>query len=78
MVAKGEGAEGRKDWEFGNSRYKPVYIEWINNKVLLYNTGNSFQCPVINHNGKEYIYDLCVKLITFLCSRNECNIVNQL
>ena len=23
------------------------------NKVLLYNTGNSIQYPVINHNGKE-------------------------
>ena len=24
------------------------------NKVLLYNTGNYVQYPVINHNGKEY------------------------
>ena len=30
------------------------YIEWINNKVLLYNTGNYIQYPVINHNGKQY------------------------
>ena len=26
----------------------------INNKVLLYSTGNYIQYPVINHNGKEY------------------------
>ena len=26
----------------------------INNKVLLYNTGNYIQYPVINDNGKEY------------------------
>ena len=30
------------------------YIGWINNKVLLYSTGNYIQYPVINHNGKEY------------------------
>jgi len=33
---------------------------WISNKVLLYNTGNYIQYPVINHkgneSGKEYIY----------------------
>ena len=30
------------------------YIEWINKKVLLNNTGNYIQYPIINHNGKEY------------------------
>ena len=36
MVTSGEGRrEGGKDWEFGISRCKLVYIEWIN-KVLLY------------------------------------------
>ena len=40
--------------EFGISRCKRLYIEWINNKVLLYNTGNYIQHPVVNHNGKEY------------------------
>ena len=32
----------------------PIYIEWINNKTLLYSTGNNSQYPIINHNGKEY------------------------
>ena len=54
LVAKGEEGWGGKDWEFGISRCKLLYIEWINNKVLLYSTGNSTQYPVINHNGKEY------------------------
>ena len=45
---------GGTDWEFGISRYKLLYIEWINNKVLLCGTGNYIQYPVINHNGKEY------------------------
>ena len=31
VVAKGGG--GGKNWEVGISRYKLVYIEWINNKV---------------------------------------------
>ena len=42
------------EWEAGVSRCKLLYIEWINNKVLLYSTGNYIQCPMINHNGKEY------------------------
>ena len=27
---------------------------WINNKVLLYSTGNYIRYPVINHNRREY------------------------
>ena len=55
VVANGEqGWGGGKEWEFGVSRCKLSYIEWINNKALLYSTGNYIQYPVINHNGKEY------------------------
>ena len=43
----GEGWGGM-EWEVGVSRGKLLYIEWINNEVLLYST------PMINHNGKEY------------------------
>ena len=47
------------DWGFGISRYKLLYLEFINNKVLLCTTGNYIQCPVINLNEKnikkEYI-----------------------
>ena len=49
----GRGRAG-KDGEFGISRCKLLYIEWINNKVLLYSTRNCIQYPRINHNGKEY------------------------
>ena len=42
------------EWEVGVSRCKLLYIEWINNKVLLYSTENYIQYPVINHKGKEY------------------------
>ena len=34
-VAKGEGSRAGIDWEFGVSRYKLLYIEWIINKVVL-------------------------------------------
>ena len=46
------------EWEFGTSRYKLLYIEWINNKVLLYSTVKYWysQYHSINRNGKEYIY----------------------
>ena len=42
------------DWEFEVSRCKPLHIEQINNKVLLYSTGNYIQYPGINHNEKKY------------------------
>ena len=54
MVAEGEAGGGRTGWEFGVSRCKLLCIEWIDNKVLLYSTGNYIQYPGINHNGKEY------------------------
>ena len=53
VVAKGEEGGGGMDCEFGISKCKLLYIEWISNKVLLYSTGNYIQHPVINHNGKE-------------------------
>ena len=53
VVVKVVGGVGM-DWEFGISRYKLVSIGWINNKVLLYSTGNYIQHPMINYNGKEY------------------------
>jgi len=33
-----------------------LYTVWINNRVILYNTGNYIQYPLINHNGKECEY----------------------
>ena len=50
------GWEGNrwKDWEFGISRGKLLYIGWVNNKILMNGIGNYIEIPVINHNGKEY------------------------
>ena len=47
VVAKGEGV--------GVSRCKLLYVEWINNKVLLYSTGSYIQYPMIKDSRKEYI-----------------------
>ena len=52
VIAKGVGGDEGMKWEFGVSRCKLLYIEWINNKVLLYYTGNYIHYPMINHNGK--------------------------
>jgi len=42
------------DREFQVNRCKLLYIERINNKVLLYSTGNYIRYLVISHNRKEY------------------------
>jgi hypothetical protein len=61
-----EGSGGGRDWEFGISRCKILYVEWINKKVMLYSTGNYIQYPMINCNGKKYkiicIYHFAVHL----------------
>ena len=56
------------DWKVGVNRCKVLYIQWINNKVLLYRTEKLIQYPVINHNGKEYEKEcICMyNSITFL------------
>ena len=56
MVAKGKSGSRGMDWEFGISRCRLLYIEWINYNGLLYNTGNYTHDSVINHNEKDYIY----------------------
>ena len=47
----------RIDWEFVVSGCKLLHLEWINNSVLRYSTGNYIQSPGTNHNGKEYDKD---------------------
>ena len=50
----GWGEEWAGTSELADSLYPLLYIKWINNKELQYNTGNYIQYPVINHNGTEY------------------------
>ena len=51
-VAERERVAAGLEWEVGVSRHKLLYMERINNKVLLYSTENYIQCSMINHNGK--------------------------
>ena len=54
-----QGGGERKDWEFGISRCKLLYIGWINNSVLLYSTGNYIQyliITIIEKNMKKNMY----------------------
>ena len=53
MAAKGKGGMGEGCGSLGLEDANS-HIEWINNKVLLYSTGNYIQYSLINHHGKEY------------------------
>ena len=47
---------GKGGWinqEFGINRYTPLDIKQVNNKDLLYSTGNYIQYIIITYNGKE-------------------------
>ena len=62
------------DGEFGISRFKLVYIGCINNKVLLYGTGNYIEYPEVNHNGKEYLEkNVYICITESLCYTAESN-----
>ena len=75
MVAKGEGFGGGMEREVGVSGCKLVYMEWINNKVLLYSTGNYIQYPMTTHNGKEYKKkNVYIRITESPCCTEEINI----
>lgn len=38
------------DGEFGVSRCKLLHLEWVDNEVLLYSTGNYVESRGIEHN----------------------------
>ena len=67
--------KGRMGWEFGISRCKLFYAEWINNRVLLYSTGNYIQHPLMDHMKRMCvcIYTLYICVIESLCSTSEIN-----
>ena len=57
----------------GITRYALLYIQEINNKDLLYSTGNYIRYLVINYKEKEYMY-----ITESLCCLHEINTVDQL
>ena len=52
-IAKGDGEWGTDGLGVWGQQMQTI-THRINNKVLLYSTGNYSQYPIINHNGKEY------------------------
>ena len=70
VVAKEDESGGGIEYESAFSICKLLYIECISNKILLYNTENYLQYPVINHNGKEYV---CIYVTESLCCTAEFN-----
>ena len=73
------------DSDFGVSRCKLLYLEWISNEVVKYSPGNYIQ----SLDGRKYKKSVCVYVyifiyiythtwVTLLYSRNWHNTVNQL
>ena len=60
VVPKGVGVERGMAWEFRISRCKPLYIEWINNRDLLYGTENYIQYPVTMEKNMKKNVCVCV------------------
>ena len=54
VFEKREGAAGVVEWEVGGSKWKLLYMEYMDNKDFLYNTENYIQYPMINYNVQEY------------------------
>ena len=50
---EGGGGSG-KDWEFVVSRCKVLHLEWMNDDVLLYSTGNYIQSSGADYDGEDY------------------------
>ena len=71
MAATG-GTEEGLDWEFGVSKYKPVYRACIDSEVLLCGPEDYIQYPVINYNGKEYEKEcacVCVYIYIYISGK---------
>ena len=73
-----EGFGGGKDWECGINRCTLLCVREINNKILLYSTGNYIQYAGIKHIGKEHGTEYKCKEIALQYTGNEHNTVNQL
>ena len=66
MVAEGEENWGGEDYEFGINRGKLLYIRGINNKVLLYSTGNYIPYLVKNRNEKDCEKEYIIYIHTYM------------
>ena len=57
---QGGGRDRRgMDWEFGISRCKLLYREWMNDQVLLYSIGNYIQYQYIQYIDFNIFNSIC-------------------
>ena len=68
MIGKGDGVGGGMNEEFRLGRCKLLYVEWLDNKVLLYiaqgTIVNILQQTIMNEYEKMHIYVcVCVTII---------------
>ena len=71
-----QSGKGRINQEFEINRYTLLYIKQINNKNLLYSTGNYIQYLVITYNGKEFEKEKDIYIYTeSLCCTPEINTI---
>ena len=68
--SQGGRAWGRMELETGVSRYQLLFMEWINNKVLLYSTQNYIQYPMINQKEKNF-FNVHTCITELLCCTAE-------
>ena len=72
---QGGGARGKDAAGGWGQQCNLVYTEWINNKVLLYRTGNYIQYPVRNPNAKDMKKNVYIHVTESLCSTAEINMI---
>lgn len=65
MRLPSEGAGRERDWEFGISRCKLLYLEWVNTKVLPNSTG-TLSNSGINHN-RTIFFNVYMYITELLC-----------
>ena len=63
---RGDRGVGEINQEFRINIYALLYIKQVNNKDLLYSTGNYTQYLVITYNGKESEKE-CIYVYIFIC-----------
>ena len=67
------------DWEFGVSGCKLLHLEWIDNKVLLYSTGNYIQSPGKDDDENNIKKEcMCLCITESLCCTPEIGITLKL
>ena len=64
---QGEGRRDGMNWEFGVCSSKLLHLEWISNKVMLYNLGKYIQSLGIEHDGRWHEKDVYICMTWSIC-----------